>query len=174
MLPIGSFGSCPRSISRTIASSTRGRTKTQYDGSATAFDVVVDGGGCAPRTSSARWSSSSRATFRRAARACARPLHRERGARRRGVERPAFFCRACNNSSARRASTTPRAGAFLPPPLRSAVVAPPPSTTCCCAAFVLSLLLVLFSPLVLSTLRLRLFYGDFSRTGAPALYTHAL
>jgi hypothetical protein len=39
---------------------------------------------------------------------------------------------------------------------------------------VLLLLLVLSSLLVLSTLRLRLFYGDFSRTGAPALYTHAL
>ena len=42
------------------------------------------------------------------------------------------------------------------------------------AAFVLSLLLVLSSPLVLSTLRLRLFYGDFSRTGAPALDNHVL
>ena len=44
----------------------------------------------------------------------------------------------------------------------------------CGAAFELSLLLVLSSLLVLYTLRLRLFYGDFSRTGAPALYTHAL
>ena len=43
-----------------------------------------------------------------------------------------------------------------------------------CSCLVLLLLLVLSSPFVLSTLRLRLFYGDFSRTGAPALYTHAL
>ena len=41
-------------------------------------------------------------------------------------------------------------------------------------AFVLSFLPVLSSLLVLLTLRPHLFYGDFSRTGAPALYTHAL